>query len=88
MLRITCPWCGEREEREFRYGGQGLALPAEADDETWGRVLYYRPNPAGLVEERWVHSLGCRQWFTVRRSTLTHDIVDVRTPGTGPDGRR
>ena len=21
MLRITCPWCGERDYTEFRYGG-------------------------------------------------------------------
>ncbi|MBL8960475.1 MAG: sarcosine oxidase subunit delta, partial [Gemmatimonadetes bacterium] len=24
MLQIPCPWCGPREEEEFRYGGEGM----------------------------------------------------------------
>ena len=74
MLQIDCPYCGPREENEFRYGGEGMVIPAEADDATWARVLYYRTNPAGPYAERWIHTLGCRQWFHVVRNTLTHDI--------------
>lgn len=74
MLQITCPWCGPREEIEFRHGGEGMPIPAQASDAEWARVLYYRSNPAGPYAERWVHTHGCRQWFHVVRDTLTHEI--------------
>jgi heterotetrameric sarcosine oxidase delta subunit len=86
MLQLTCPWCGPREEVEFRYGGEGMAIPAEADDAAWARVLYYRANPAGEHEERWIHAAGCRQWFVVVRSTLTHEIVATRVPTLPGEG--
>lgn len=78
MLQLTCPWCGPREEIEFRHGGQGAAIPDQATDAEWARVLYYRPNPVGALEERWVHVHGCGQWFRVVRDTLTHEITDSR----------
>jgi heterotetrameric sarcosine oxidase delta subunit len=74
MLLLTCPYCGPREETEFRYGGEGLSIPQEADDREWGRFLYYRDSPAGAFRERWVHTHGCRRWFYVVRDTLTHEI--------------
>ena len=30
MLRITCPWCGERDYTEFRYGGDAVEGAARA----------------------------------------------------------
>ncbi len=42
MMQIPCPWCGPREEIEFRCGGEGVPLPAEASDAEWARVLFYR----------------------------------------------
>ena len=74
MLLISCPYCGPREETEFRYGGEGVPIPEEADDRDWARFLYYRSSPAGLFTERWVHNHGCRRWFYVLRDTLTHEI--------------
>jgi heterotetrameric sarcosine oxidase delta subunit len=79
MLLIPCPYCGPREETEFRYGGEGVAIPEKADDREWARFLYYRSSPAGPFVERWFHAYGCRRWFFVRRDTLTHEIVS-----TGP----
>jgi len=30
MLLIRCPWCGDRDEVEFSYGGQaGVAYPSD-----------------------------------------------------------
>jgi heterotetrameric sarcosine oxidase delta subunit len=81
MLSIACPWCGPREETEFRYGGEGIVIPSNADDSTWARTLYYRANPAGLFTERWVHVHGCRQWFEVVRDTTTHAIHATRPLG-------
>ena len=44
MLLIPCPWCGPRDEVEFRYGGQaGTSYPADPDalsDEEWADYLF------------------------------------------------
>jgi sarcosine oxidase, subunit delta len=78
MLVIRCPWCGEREETEFSYGGQaGIAYPADPaalDDEQWAQWLFFRDNPKGAFAERWVHTHGCRRWFSVVRDTVTNEV--------------
>ncbi|MFQ5955283.1 MAG: sarcosine oxidase subunit delta [Kiloniellales bacterium] len=81
MLLIHCPWCGERAQIEFTYGGDAtLRRPADtlaAPDEEWFDYLYLRDNPRGPHDELWQHSSGCRQWFRVRRDTLTHEILET-----------
>lgn len=78
MLRIPCPHCGWRDLTEFRNGGEaGVERPmnpAAASDAEWADYLYYRDNHKGPVIERWVHIHGCRQWFELRRDTLTHAV--------------
>ena len=73
MLLIRCPFCGDRDEIEFSYGGQAeIAYPADPDaltDEEWGQYLFFRDNPKGPFAERWVHTHGCRRWFDVVRDT-------------------
>jgi sarcosine oxidase, subunit delta len=80
MLAIWCPWCGERPEAEFRYGGQaGMAYPADpdgTDDAAWTEYLFLRDNPRGPFRERWVHTAGCRRWFNVTRDTLTNEFLE------------
>lgn len=79
MLLITCPHCGPREETEFRYGGQAdVPYPADPEalsDEDWARYLFFRDNPKGAFRERWVHTAGCRRWFTVVRDTVSNEFV-------------
>jgi heterotetrameric sarcosine oxidase delta subunit len=79
MLLITCPWCGPRDETEFRYGGQaGVAYPWNAsgiNDQEWANLLLMRDNPKGPWSERWVHAAGCRRWFVLRRNTLTNEFL-------------
>ena len=79
MLLIPCPWCGERDEVEFSYGGQaGVAYPADPaalTDEEWAEWLFVRDNPKGRFAERWVHTQGCRRWFDLVRDTVTHEIA-------------
>lgn len=88
MLSIPCPWCGDREETEFRYGGEaGVAYPADpsgVDDVAWSEYLFVRANPKGWFRERWVHAAGCRQWFTVHRHTVTYEIRDPQPIGEEP----
>ena len=85
MLRIHCPWCGLRDETEFRYGGEARVIrperPEAASDREWSDYLFYRDNLRGLHEERWLHVYGCRQWFTARRDTLDHQWSDPETEG-------
>ena len=75
MLLIRCPWCGPREEIEFRTGGQAhLAFPADPDaltDAEWADFLFMRDNPKGVWRERWVHAAGCRRWFNAVRDTVS-----------------
>jgi sarcosine oxidase subunit alpha/sarcosine oxidase subunit delta len=90
MLLLTCPWCGPRDEAEFRYGGEaGNVLPTDAEeisDRRWAEYLYVRNNPRGPLRERWMHRAGCRQWFTVTRNTATNEIVaDAAPRGGGGD---
>ena len=79
MLQISCPWCGERDETEFHYGGQAhVPYPADPDalaDAEWAQYLFVRDNPKGPFAERWSHSAGCRRWFNVLRDTATHRVL-------------
>lgn len=88
MLRIPCPWCGIRDETEFRYGGQAhIERPADPDalsDDAWAEYLFMRDNPKGAFAERWVHVAGCRRWFNLRRDTVTHEILAVYRIGEAP----
>ncbi len=82
MLIITCPWCGPRDLVEFRCGGEASVIrplsPEQCSDAEWADYLYYRNNLKGSQLERWVHAWGCRQWFELRRDTLSHEIIETR----------
>lgn len=88
MLLIPCPWCGPRDESEFSCGGEAhIARPHETDqlaDEQWADYLFMRKNPKGVHLERWVHRLGCRRWFNLARSTVSHEILAVYRMGEAP----
>ena len=79
MLLVPCPWCGERDETEFSYGGQAEVAyprdPSALTDEQWAQFLFVRDNPKGAFKERWVHPHGCRRWFELTRDTLTNEIL-------------
>jgi sarcosine oxidase subunit delta len=85
MLLIDCPWCGARDETEFRYGGEAHISrppdPAALSDAQWAEYLFMRSNPKGLYRERWVHAQGCRRWFNAERHTVTHRITATYKPG-------
>jgi sarcosine oxidase subunit delta len=75
MLLIPCPYCGERPEIEFRYGGEAHLVRVEkgetVDDAAWGAFLYERSNPKGLHVERWRHAHGCGRFFNAVRDTVS-----------------
>ncbi len=78
MLLIKCPYCGDRAESEFSYGGEaGITRPKETEklsDAEWADYLFMRSNTRGLYQEHWNHSQGCRRWFGVERDTLSYVI--------------
>lgn len=79
MLRIPCPYCGLRDQLEFRFGGEDAVErprdPTAARDDEWAHYLFYRENLKGLQLERWVHAHGCGRWFRLERDTVTHEIL-------------
>ncbi len=80
MLKIPCPFCGDRYESEFAHGGPVKSRrpdsTSEIRDRDWVEYLTVPPNPIGPVEERWWHVRGCGSWFTLTRDTATHELLD------------
>jgi heterotetrameric sarcosine oxidase delta subunit len=83
MLLIRCPWCGDRDEVEFSYGGQARVSypddPEALTDAGWAEYVFVRDNPKGPFAERWVHTNGCRRWFDAVRDTATHEFLGDRS---------
>ena len=75
MLLVTCHYCGDRPEIEFRCGGEAhIARPVDPsalDDKAWSEFLFYRTNPKGVHAERWNHAHGCGRWFNALRNTAS-----------------
>jgi sarcosine oxidase subunit delta len=82
MLRIRCPFCGERDETEFRYRGDASRdrPSGEAGVEAFTAYVYERENPEGWHIEWWLHVAGCRRLLKVIRHTVTHEIRFVGHP--------
>ena len=80
MLRIDCPFCGERDHSEFAYGGDAsVEYPGlDAPVEVWLEAVFQRDNIDGVQFESWQHLHGCRLWIIVERDTCTHEILSVR----------
>ncbi len=88
MIRIPCPFCGERDHSEFTYGGDGSITypPLGASAKQWHDAVFQRRNIRGLQTETWHHVFGCRAWLRVERDTRTHEIKSVRA--AHPGGQR
>jgi sarcosine oxidase subunit delta len=88
MLLIPCPYCGERPEIEFSYGGQAHlarpSQPAEASDQQWADYLYVRDNARGVHAERWRHVRGCGRFFNALRDTTTDQFSATYRIGERP----
>jgi heterotetrameric sarcosine oxidase delta subunit len=79
MLRICCPWCGVRDELEFRYRGDASVSRPSTDDPVAASTayVYERENGCDWHLEWWLHASGCRKLLKVARHTLTHEIRAV-----------
>ena len=87
-MRIACPYCGNRDAREFLY--HGAADPVRPDASApdalarFTDYVYLRDNPAGALRELWFHTAGCHSWLVVTRDTRTHAISAVEPAHTRP----
>jgi heterotetrameric sarcosine oxidase delta subunit len=79
MLRIACPFCGVRDEAEFRYRGDATRRRPgpEAGEGALLAYVYERDNPDGWHAEWWQHVFGCRRVLRVERHVATHEIRRV-----------
>ena len=85
MIRIECPFCGERDHSEFSYGGDASITypPLDAPADVWHDAVFLRENICGRQSETWHHIHGCRMWLIVERDTMTHEIFAVRLAHPG-----
>ena len=78
-MRVTCPFCGERDRREFTVQGDDTPLrrpERDAGAEVWHDHVHLRDNPAGRLREMWYHD-PCGAWIVVERDTVTHAVHGV-----------
>lgn len=62
--------------------------PNAVDPATWRSYLYLRDNPAGWVDETWLHRSGCRRYLAAERHTVTNEIRAVwEIAGSGSAAR-
>ena len=56
----NCPYCGERDQQEFKAGGEAHIerpkQPTELSDDEWAEYLFMRKNIKGVQFERWNHT--------------------------------
>jgi len=81
-MRISCPFCGDRDVSEFNYLGDAGYRRPQSDSENpaarFYEAVYLRDNPAGPHQELWYHAAGCLSWLRVTRNTRTHEILSVQ----------
>lgn len=82
-MRLSCPYCGTRDLREFTYKGAAVALDRpgpDAGEEAWDGFVHLRDNPAGETEDLWFHDC-CGTWIRVRRNTVSHEVIACSAVG-------
>ena len=75
-MRLSCPFCGPRELREFEFH---KTLPAR--DAAPFAEVYERVDQPQLSVEHWQHVEGCRAWLLVQRNPSTDTVLAVRLLG-------
>jgi sarcosine oxidase subunit delta len=83
LMRIPCPYCGERDAEEFSIQGEaaGPRPPptdfGDGDAKAFHTYVHLRINDFGLTKENWYHVQGCRRWLVVSRDTRNHSVLGV-----------
>lgn len=94
MQLFPCPFCGDRDEREFLFAGEpgkirpDTARPRRAPGEDlgppavpaadWAAYLHARRNARGPVAEVWMH-LPCAELFVMERDSVGMQVLGARS---------
>lgn len=80
MQLFPCPFCGERDEREFLYLGEfGKTRPETVNEITaleWTKYLHSKRNDLGTVREIWMH-LPCSEAFVMERDSISMNVLNT-----------
>ena len=78
MQLFPCPFCGERDEREFHFVAEaGKTRPdttTKISDTDWAAYLHMHRNDKGHVREVWMHTT-CAEVFLMERDSVTMDVL-------------
>ncbi|WP_438955152.1 sarcosine oxidase subunit delta [Cognatiyoonia sp.] len=78
MQVFPCPFCGDRNEREFHFLAEaGKVRPdttQEISDADWATYLHSHRNEKGAVREVWMHTT-CAEVFILERDSVTMSIT-------------
>ena len=78
MQIFTCPFCGDRDEREFHFVAEaGKVRPdttADISDKDWAAYLHSHRNTKGHVCEVWMHTT-CAELFLMERDSLSMEVL-------------
>jgi len=78
VLLIPCPYCGERDESEFDYGGRTVDLPElNASSVEWHKALHLHEVDKNFIDEDWFHTVGCESWIRLKRNPDSHEFLEV-----------
>ncbi|WP_372840230.1 sarcosine oxidase subunit delta [Phaeovulum sp.] len=80
-MRLICPNCGPRDRREFSWIGAASLLDRPAPGGDFVAWLHLRDNPAGPLEELWLHEAGCGALLRASRDTRTHALAPLTLAG-------
>ena len=77
-MLIPCPWCGNRDEAEFSYGGEVTTEPDPivSDDKDWADYVFNVNGEPGIRREWWHHGPS-GIWFILERDTRTDTVVQI-----------
>ncbi len=83
-MRLTCPFCGERDHAEFTYRGDAIPERPNMDSpsiEDHAAYVFDRENPVAEHREIWNHTSGCRTHIVVTRNVATHEVLSCEPVG-------
>jgi len=87
MQQFPCPFCGNRDEREFHFLSEaGKTRPNTIEsiaDAAWAQYLYFHKNAKGEVHEVWMH-LTCREVFVLKRNNVSMTVTSSQALRKGP----
>ncbi len=78
MQIFTCPFCGDRDEREFHFVAEaGKMRPdttAKISAQDWAAYLHSHRNEKGRVREVWMHTT-CAELFLMERDSVSMAVL-------------